>query len=59
EMIHSTEVFVYSQDGKLVYQSKLKSESTEVNLQGAANGIYFMQLRNANGNTSSRKIIIE
>ncbi len=59
EMINSTEVFVYSQDGKLVYQTKLKAESTEINLQNQAKGIYFMQLRDINGNTSSRKIIIE
>lgn len=59
EITSNTEVSVYSQDGKLIYQSKLKSESSEINLQNQAKGIYFMQLRDANGNTSSRKIIIE
>jgi ELWxxDGT repeat protein len=51
---------VFSYDGKLISNSQIKANQTEVNidLTNNAGGLYFIQLKGKNG-TASQKIIVE
>ncbi len=54
-----TEIFIFSNNGKLIYSTKTDKGKGEINLEGVSKGIYMVQLRNTAGKSSTKKIVIE
>jgi hypothetical protein len=54
-----TNVEVVNVYGSVVYNESFDAEQVNVNLGDVKPGVYFARVRNANGNTSNMKFIVE
>lgn len=55
----NTSIVIFNSLGEKITEEKLNSNSTSINISSCSKGIYFYQLKNANGIVKSGRVVVE